>query len=80
MENLLNEEMVEETVVPSTEANRKSSKGLILGVVTIAAVVLFKFRKKIGTRIENSMVKKLGKKGYSVISPAELNDLTDDID
>lgn len=80
MENLLNEEMVEETVVPSTEANRKSSKGLILGVATIAAVVLFKFRKKIGTRIENSMVKKLGKKGYSVISPAELNDLTDDID
>lgn len=80
MENELNEVLVEENGALPTEANHKSSKGLILGIAAVTAVLLFRFRKRISTKIENSMVKKLGKKGYSVISPTELNELTDDID
>ena len=80
MENELNEVLVEENGVLSTETNRKSSKGVILGIAAVAAVLLFKFRRKISAKIENSMVKKLGKKGYSIMSPLEMNELTDDID
>lgn len=81
MENEVKEVLVEgqEGIMMPSETNQKSSKGVLLGIATVAAVLLFKFRKKIGTKIENSMVKKLGKKGYSVISPSEIAELSDEV-
>lgn len=81
MENELNEVLVEgqEGIVESSVSNQKSSKGVFLGIAAVAAVLLFKFRKKIGTKIENAMVKRLDRKGYSVISPSEIAELSEEV-
>ena len=63
------------------EVSQKSSKGTFLGIVAVAsAVLLFKFRRKIGTKLENTMVKTLTKKGYSILPPtAEISNEIEEI-
>lgn len=76
----LQEVMGEEMVNELEEVNNKPSKGAVLGIA-IAAVagVLFAFRKKINAKIEGSMVKKLSKKGYTVIEPKLSEEIQDKI-
>ena len=70
MEKELQEVMGEEMVNELEEVNKKPSKGAVLGIAVAAvAGVLFAFRKKINAKIEGSMVKKLSKKGYTIIKP-----------
>lgn len=76
MENEVKEVLAEEATNPTEGASRKSSKGAILGIVAVTTVaLLLKFRGKIGTKIENAMAKRLGKKGYAILSPDEMEEL-----
>lgn len=61
--------------------SRKSSRGTLLGVAAIAVTtaLLFKFRNKIGSKIDKIMVKKLTNKGYAVHAPAELELISDEL-
>ena len=75
MENETKELLVEENGVTSPEVNRKSSKATFWGIAAVTtAVLLLKFRKKIGAKIENVMAKRLGKKGYAILSPTEMEE------
>lgn len=79
MENEVKEvldEVVENEVVTT---NRKSPKAAIIGVAAAAVALLVAFRKKIGVKIDDSMVKRLTKKGYTVNSPVDLAVITDDL-
>lgn len=76
MENEVKEVLEEGAVDEVNKTNHKSSKVVaILGIA--AAGLLLAFRKKINTRIEKSMVKKLTKKGYSVFEPTSTEDFSD---
>lgn len=82
MEKELNEVVLEEGLNNETvETNHKFSKVKVLGIVAMASAtaLLLKFRKKINTKIENRMVKKLTKKGYIISNPTELEIMADDI-
>ena len=82
MENEVKELLEEEMETEVGEVNRKPSKAKILGVAVIASVtaLLLKFRKKIGSKIEGVMVKKLNKKGYTVLEPVATTEITDAIE
>ena len=71
------QEIMEETVLEELVLDQKPSKvGPILLTASMAvSILLFAFRKKIGTKIEKSMVDKLSKKGYMVYPP-ELEDFS----
>ena len=80
MEKEVKELLDAETVNDVNNVN-KSSKGTFLGITaTIAAsVLLFKFRKKIGSKIDKIMVNKLTKKGYTVCTPEDIANLSEDL-
>ena len=81
MKNEVKEVLDEELVNDLGNVN-KPSKGAFLGIAAAAvaaSVLLFKFRKKIGSGIDKVMVNKLTKKGYSVCSPKELEVIGDDL-
>ena len=82
MENLENELLNEEVNNGLEEVTRKPSKVKIIGIAALASVtaLLLKFRKKIGTRIEGVMVKKLSKKGYTVLEPMVSTEIAEKID
>ena len=69
MENEVKEVMEEGLSTETGNVNRKSPKGMILGIVAVTTVLLLKFRNKISTKIEKIMVNKLDKKGYSIQAP-----------
>ena len=80
MENEIKEVMDEGLNNGLGETNRKASKGMILGIAAAAVTaVLLKFRKKISSKIESHMVKKLTKKGYSVATPEDLTSFSETI-
>ena len=81
MKNEVKELLTEELGNDLGEVNQKSSKGAVLGIAAVTVgVLLFKFRHKIGAKIENKMVKALTKKGYTVYSQTELAEIGDNID
>lgn len=64
-------EVLEEGVVNELEnVKPKPSKVAFIGfAAAITAGLLLVFRKKIATKVEGSMVKKLTKKGYTIYKP-----------
>ena len=81
MENEVKELLDDELNNELGKVNRKASKGMILGITAVAvSALLFRFRNKINTKIEGSMVRKLSKKGYTVLEPVATTELTDKID
>lgn len=47
-----------------------------IGVVLTSALIAFKFKNKISTKLENMWIKKLTKKGYSIHSSEELDEFS----
>lgn len=80
MENEVKEVLVEEVVnnEETVMVDNKPSKALLIGGLVAIGAILFKFRNKIGTKLDGFMVKKLTKKGYSVYSPTDLEVISDD--
>lgn len=74
-------EVLDEELVNEIGNVNKPSKGAFLGITAAvaASVLLFKFRKKIGSRIDKVMANKLTKKGYTVCSPKELENIGEEL-
>ena len=67
--------LVEEAGNLTEEINHKTSKVAILGIAAVtAAALLLKFRRKISSKIENVMVRKLSKKGYAVLPEIDISE------
>ena len=78
MENEVKEVLDEVAENEVVTTNRKSPKAAIIGIAAATVALLVAFRKKIGAKIDGRMVKRLTKKGYSVINPTDLV-VTDDL-
>ena len=83
MEKELNEVILEEELGNETvKTKRDFSKVKVLGIAAMASVtaLLFKFRKKINTKIEGRMVKSLTKKGYTILDPVNTSEISEKIE
>lgn len=74
-------EVLEEGTVNEVNNVNKPSKGTFLGIVAAVTgiALLVKFRKKIGSKIDNFRVNKLTKKGYTVNPPVKLDTISEDL-
>jgi hypothetical protein len=69
MKNEVNEILEGDVVNELGNVNPKPSKVAIFGIVAATAGLFVVFRKKIRTKMEKRMVKKLTKKGYTICEP-----------
>ena len=85
MENELNvlEEGMNNELIGSISEKTSKSKTAFVGITVATMGLLVLFRKKIGAKIVDIIVKKLTKKGYTVVNPVTDKDsenLFEDLD
>lgn len=85
MENEINEVLEEGVVneVDNVSSKTSKTKAVFLGIAAATMGLLVAFRKKISAKVVDVMIKKLSKKGFTVLTPAPNNvseNLFEDLD